>query len=173
MFINRPHPGAFLFPYLIMLLLLGIPLFYLELTLGQGTRKGPVGAWKKVAPNLLGVGIAAAIVNSYICLYYNVIIAWVIYYFFSSFTAFLPWGNCFGHVVLGLNSTQRMDLLSNNTGLDWSSCFNSSSEWVSSVCAQVYMCVYTVCVCFLARSVCVWGVCVALFCYRYGYVILV
>ncbi len=121
-------PGAFLFPYLLMLILLGIPLFYLELTLGQGTRKGPVGAWKKIVPNMLGVGIAASIVNSYICLYYNVIIAWVIYYFFNSFTAYLPWGNCFGHRLLGLNETEKMDLLRNNPSLDWSSCFNSSSE---------------------------------------------
>ncbi len=162
MFIYRPHPGAFLFPYLIMLVLLGIPLFYLELTLGQGTRKGPVGAWKKVAPNLIGVGVAAAIVNSYICLYYNVIIAWVIYYFFSSFTAFLPWGNCFGHVVLSLNSTQRMDLLVNNTGLDWSSCFNYSSECVSML--SVYICVYnyTVFVFFWPEHVCLGCMCCTL-----------
>lgn len=128
LFINHPLPGAFLFPYLIMLFALGIPLFYLELTLGQGTKKGPVGAWKRIAPNLMGVGIAAVIVNSYICLYYNVIIAWVIYYFFNSFTAYLPWGNCFGHVLLNLNVTQRMDILVNNTGPEWLSCFNSSTE---------------------------------------------
>ena len=111
-----------------MLFVLGIPLFYLELTIGQGTRKGPVGAWKKISPNLMGIGIAALVVNSYICLYYNVIIAWVIYYFFSSFNAFLPWGNCFGYNVLQLTDNQTREILLNNTGLDYSSCFNSSSE---------------------------------------------
>ena len=111
-----------------MLFVLGIPLFYLELTLGQGTKKGPVGAWKKISPNLMGIGVASLIVNSYICVYYNIIIAWVIYYFFHSFTAYLPWGNCFGYTLLGLNETLRMELLRNNTGPEWSSCFNASTE---------------------------------------------
>ena len=46
--------GAFLVPYLLMLFVLGIPLLYMELTVGQYTRRGPVHALAKVCPLLKG-----------------------------------------------------------------------------------------------------------------------
>lgn len=41
--------GAFLFPYLIMLAVEGIPVFYLELAVGQRLRKGAIGVWNQVS----------------------------------------------------------------------------------------------------------------------------
>lgn len=35
-------------------------------------------------------------VSALVTIYYNVIIAWIIYYFFSSMAAELPWAKC-GH----------------------------------------------------------------------------
>ena len=46
--------GAFLIPYLVMLLLCGIPLLYMELAVGQYTRRGPIGALGKICPLLKG-----------------------------------------------------------------------------------------------------------------------
>ena len=40
--------GAFLVPYAVMIIIEGIPLFYLELAVGQRLRKGAVGAWNQV-----------------------------------------------------------------------------------------------------------------------------
>lgn len=40
--------GAFLIPYSIALLFLGLPLFILELAIGQRLRKGSIGVWKQV-----------------------------------------------------------------------------------------------------------------------------
>lgn len=48
--------GGFLIPYVIMLLLEGIPLFYLELAIGQKMRLGSIGAWTSISPYLGGVG---------------------------------------------------------------------------------------------------------------------
>lgn len=40
--------GAFLVPYFLMLCIQGIPIFFLELAIGQRLRKGAVGVWQEV-----------------------------------------------------------------------------------------------------------------------------
>ncbi|XP_073335294.1 sodium- and chloride-dependent GABA transporter ine isoform X1 [Pagrus major] len=90
----RSGGGAFLVPYLFMLVVLGIPLLYMELTVGQYTRRGPVHALAIVCPLLKGVGMASVAISFIMCTYYNVVITWALYYLFSSFQAPLPWQNC-------------------------------------------------------------------------------
>lgn len=48
--------GGFLIPYVIMLVLEGLPLFYMELAIGQKMRLGSIGAWNAISPYLGGVG---------------------------------------------------------------------------------------------------------------------
>lgn len=43
-------------PFLILLLLEGIPLLHLEFAIGQRLRKGSVGVWSSIHPTLKGVG---------------------------------------------------------------------------------------------------------------------
>lgn len=86
--------GAFLIPYIIMLFVCGIPLFYMELAVGQFTRLGPFGAIGAMCPILKGAGMAAVILSFFLTTYYNVIIAWAIYYIGYSFSWVLPWKDC-------------------------------------------------------------------------------
>lgn len=51
-----PPSGGFLIPYFIMLILEGIPLFYMELAIGQKMSLGSIGAWTAISPYLGGVG---------------------------------------------------------------------------------------------------------------------
>ncbi|XP_040007293.1 sodium- and chloride-dependent GABA transporter ine [Xiphias gladius] len=90
----RSGGGAFLVPYLFMLVVLGIPLLYMELTVGQYMRRGPVHALANVCPLLKGVGMASVAISFIMCTYYNVVITWALYYLFSSFQEPLPWQNC-------------------------------------------------------------------------------
>lgn len=43
-------------PFLILLVLEGIPLLYLEFAIGQRLRSGSVGVWSSIHPALKGVG---------------------------------------------------------------------------------------------------------------------
>ena len=41
-----------------------------------------------------GIGVAMVIVSGLVGIYYNMIIAWAIYYLFASFSSKLPWEDC-------------------------------------------------------------------------------
>ncbi|XP_078514798.1 sodium-dependent proline transporter-like [Lissotriton helveticus] len=86
----RNGGGAFLIPYSIMLFFTGLPLFLMELSLGQYGAAGPITVWK-CCPLLKGIGIGMLLVSSLVSLYYNVIIAWTFYYLGMSFQSPLPW----------------------------------------------------------------------------------
>ncbi|KAL4656139.1 sodium- and chloride-dependent glycine transporter 1 isoform X1 [Arapaima gigas] len=89
----RNGGGAFMFPYFIMLVFCGIPLFFLELSFGQFASLGCLGVWK-VSPMFKGVGYGMMVVSTYIGIYYNVVICIAFYYFFMSMTNLLPWTYC-------------------------------------------------------------------------------
>lgn len=117
--------GAFLIPYILMAIFGGVPLFYMELALGQFHRTGAISIWKHICPifkgearaprqimcrqNIFvicsykalfifwcvsGIGYAICIIALYVSFYYNTIIAWALFYFYSSFSSILPWTNC-------------------------------------------------------------------------------
>ena len=71
-----------------------MPLFYLELILGQYYRQGSISCWKKICPLLAGIGWAVTIIAFYTDFYYNVVISWGLYYLFASFQRILPWSKC-------------------------------------------------------------------------------
>jgi SNF family Na+-dependent transporter len=85
--------GAFLIPFLLFLFLLGIPLMYMELAIGQFTSRGPVQAWCMV-PIARGIGISSNIVNNYLSAYYIMILGYSFYYLFLSLRSTLPWEKC-------------------------------------------------------------------------------
>lgn len=89
--------GVFLIPYLIMLIFGGIPLFFLELCLGQFVKKGPITVWNKICPYMKGVGYCSILISWYVSFYYNVLIAWSVYFIYRSILSFghkMPWEDC-------------------------------------------------------------------------------
>ena len=51
-------------PYFILLILIGIPLFFLELAVGQRIRRGSIGVWNYVYPQLGGIGVSSLMVGA-------------------------------------------------------------------------------------------------------------
>ncbi|XP_013789084.1 sodium- and chloride-dependent glycine transporter 1-like [Limulus polyphemus] len=90
----RNGGGAFLVPYVLMLSLCGLPVFFLELSLGQFHGQGPNIAFRHMVPIFHGIGYAMLIISFLVVLYYNMIIAWTLFYTFASFTSQLGWEFC-------------------------------------------------------------------------------
>jgi solute carrier family 6 (neurotransmitter transporter, glycine) member 5/9 len=86
--------GAFLIPYLLMLLFCGIPLYFMEVSLGQFASTGCLTVFK-MAPILKGTGYAMIFINFIVMIYFNVIVSYPILYMFKSFSfPELPWSSC-------------------------------------------------------------------------------
>ncbi|XP_070792985.1 sodium- and chloride-dependent taurine transporter isoform X1 [Pituophis catenifer annectens] len=86
--------GAFLIPYFIFLFGGGLPVFFLEVALGQYTSEGGITCWEKICPIFSGIGYASVVIVSLLNVYYIVILAWGMYYLFQSFSHTLPWAHC-------------------------------------------------------------------------------
>jgi solute carrier family 6 amino acid transporter-like protein 5/7/9/14 len=86
--------GAFLIPYVSVLILLGRPMYYLEMCLGQFSSRGNVKMFESIAPILKGVGFGQLIGTFSVATYYCSLMALTLYYLIHSFTANLPWSQC-------------------------------------------------------------------------------
>jgi len=114
------HGGVtFLIAYVTMLLISGLPLFFLELALGQYAGKGPIKLFGRIAPAFKGLGYGMLMISFLVVIYYNMIIAWTIYYTFAGFASELPWTYC------GTTNLTSRDCFQRDQEL---ACFNSSSS---------------------------------------------
>jgi solute carrier family 6 amino acid transporter-like protein 5/7/9/14 len=89
----RNGGAVFLVPYIIFLVLCGMPLFFLEVSYGQFASLSPITVWK-LSPLFKGVGYGMVLISGIVCIYYNIIITWTIYFLFRSFAKELPWATC-------------------------------------------------------------------------------
>lgn len=103
--------GAFLVPYFLTLFLAGIPMFFMELAMGQMLTIGGLGVFR-IAPIFKGIGYAAAVMSCWMNIYYIVILAWAIFYFFMSMRADVPWRTCsnYWNTAYCVNPYDRMKL---------------------------------------------------------------
>ncbi|XP_053681154.1 sodium-dependent nutrient amino acid transporter 1-like [Anopheles nili] len=85
--------GAFLIPYLIVLFLVGRPLYYLEMVMGQFASRGGIKVFD-VAPMMRGVGVGQTLALVLILGYYAAILAIALRYFIASFSVPLAWARC-------------------------------------------------------------------------------
>ncbi|KAK3879275.1 hypothetical protein Pcinc_016148 [Petrolisthes cinctipes] len=108
--------GAFLVPYLIMVLMLGVPLFFLESAMGQFTSSGCITVFN-AAPLFKGTGYAMIIMSLIGSFYYTMVIAYPLVFIYNSMTSKLPWTSCDNYW---------------NTERCYSGLIDASSQWNSS-----------------------------------------
>ncbi|XP_014476457.1 PREDICTED: sodium-dependent nutrient amino acid transporter 1-like [Dinoponera quadriceps] len=85
--------GAFLIPYIIVLILVGKPFYLLEALLGQFTGRSCAKSWS-MTPAMKGLGYAQAFASFCVVSYYCALMALTLYYLVGSFQPELPWSIC-------------------------------------------------------------------------------
>ncbi|XP_001985736.2 sodium-dependent transporter bedraggled isoform X1 [Drosophila grimshawi] len=73
------YGGNFLLQFLMLSIIFGIPLFWLQMCLGAKIKAGPVSMWK-ISPICSGVGIALVMVQCFLAIYSTVSVAWILVY---------------------------------------------------------------------------------------------
>uniref|UniRef100_G3U3U2 Solute carrier family 6 member 16 n=1 Tax=Loxodonta africana TaxID=9785 RepID=G3U3U2_LOXAF len=88
--------GGSIFPiiYILMLLLIGVPLLFMEMASGQRLRQGSLGVWKLTSPWMTGLGYTTFMVCFIEGLCLNVLNCWSLLYLSQSFQFPLPWDKC-------------------------------------------------------------------------------
>ncbi|CAG5056600.1 unnamed protein product [Parnassius apollo] len=85
--------GAFLIPYFLTLFVCGIPLVYLETTLGQFSSAGCISIFN-INPLFKGAGYAVVVLNIIAVTYFAAIMSYPLLYIYHSFSLPLPWQSC-------------------------------------------------------------------------------
>ncbi|KAK3889649.1 hypothetical protein Pcinc_006367 [Petrolisthes cinctipes] len=103
---------TFLIPYGVFLVFVGVPLYILELALGQYISLGPIHVFTFMSPLFKGLGWAMLLSLVLAVVYYNVILAWAVYYIVASFgpSSRLPWSLCTNHNN-NIRNTTALDTL--------------------------------------------------------------
>ncbi|XP_068195978.1 sodium- and chloride-dependent GABA transporter 3-like [Antennarius striatus] len=85
--------GAFLVPYGLLAVFTGIPLFLLEISIGQYTQEGFITCWTKLCPLAKGLGIGQLVMEFW-TVPYVIIEAWALFYLAFSFRSQIAWATC-------------------------------------------------------------------------------
>ncbi len=104
--------GAFLIPYIIAMITVGIPLLIMEFSLGHFTQLAAPGAFKEISRKTEFVGWWPILLSFIIVCYYSVVLAWCLNYFIFSFKGTVPWDGDAKHFFfvnyLGFNETYKL-----------------------------------------------------------------
>ncbi|RWS26644.1 sodium- and chloride-dependent glycine transporter 2-like protein, partial [Leptotrombidium deliense] len=123
--------GAFLIPFMVMMVLAGLPLMFMELSFGQYAKVIYLLYLTFICTHCLllsGLGYGMVIVSAIVMLYYNMIIAWTIFYMFASFGSKVPWYTCKPEwSTFSCYSYQEADDCMESNGTYYNrTCFNAS-----------------------------------------------
>ncbi|XP_042215331.1 sodium- and chloride-dependent neutral and basic amino acid transporter B(0+)-like [Homarus americanus] len=86
--------AAFLISYIVCMMCIGLPLYFMELALGQYVSLGPTQMFSFMCPLLSGVGWGMVLLLLLVTIYYNLLLSWALFYIGASFFSPLPWSDC-------------------------------------------------------------------------------
>ncbi|KAM9226275.1 orphan sodium- and chloride-dependent neurotransmitter transporter NTT5-like [Dugong dugon] len=86
--------GIFLIIYILVLLLIGVPLLFMEMASGQRLHEGSLGIWKHTSSWMTGLGYTSFMVCFIEGLVFSLVNCWSLLYLSQSFQFPVPWETC-------------------------------------------------------------------------------
>lgn len=141
--IHKNGGGAFLIPYTLILVLFGIPQYYLEFSIGLYFREvnllltqNMIKIYEKPGLKFKGIPIAFLIIGIFFSTYYIYLLAYTGLYFYHSCSFTVPW-HTLDHTQL-LNSTRNFyyqkvlnyDIGENKNDIHWPLFFSFICSWL-------------------------------------------
>ncbi len=106
-----------------------------QFTIGQYGGVGPNKLFGRIAPAINGLGYGMLGSLTLVCIYYNVILAWAVYYTVAGFTSQLPWQYCGNeHNTPTCYNKDMADECNRNATEDMSY-YNNTCIRVSEICS--------------------------------------
>lgn len=135
--------GTFLLPYVICAICGGIPMFFMEIALGQSQQLAGIGIWN-IIPKFRGLGYSSAVIAFLCNCYYIMVLVWALFYFIQTISVFdeanqnLPWSDCsdlYDNYGLSENisclATKSIDVSVNNGSCVANDFFGESFDFTS------------------------------------------
>lgn len=86
--------ATFIIPYFIMLFIVGLPIFFLEMVIGQYAGISSTKIFARMSPGLRGMGYGMVTIPTIINFQYVVIMAYGLHFMFFGFRTNLLWSSC-------------------------------------------------------------------------------
>ena len=103
----------------------------MELAIGQYGRLGPNKLFGQISPAFRGLGYGMLFVSFLVVIYYNMIMAWTLFYTVAGFQSELPWRNCGNDFNTLTCYSKRMDNQCPDNNYSY---WNNSCTNVENIC---------------------------------------
>ncbi|XP_046549075.1 sodium-dependent noradrenaline transporter-like isoform X1 [Haliotis rubra] len=84
---------AFMAAFAAFYFVIGVPILYMDLSLGQFSSRGPAHIWN-LCPLFRGIGVGMMVYSAIFLPAITLFSSWSLYYVVQSFSPMLPWSNC-------------------------------------------------------------------------------
>lgn len=134
--------------YVFLLVVVGVPLFFMELAAGQSIRQGSIGVWKHISPKLGGIGYSSCMVSIFFVSFFFCLRPFSVYVHVSVYSdrAAVVWQlTCFFQVWVSKVAPRSVFLISSPSLIWAQSCIRCHRLYHLSVnnSAMLDVCVYT------------------------------
>ncbi|KAI6208729.1 Sodium-and chloride-dependent creatine transporter 1 [Aphelenchoides besseyi] len=85
--------GTFIVAYIFCFVFATLPVFLMEVSVGQYLQRGAMEMWN-IVPIFKGVGLANIVVSGMCVWYYSVVVTWALHFMIASCRTTFPWESC-------------------------------------------------------------------------------
>ncbi|KAI6204012.1 Sodium-and chloride-dependent creatine transporter 1 [Aphelenchoides besseyi] len=85
--------GTFIVAYIFCFVFATLPVFLMEVSVGQYLQRGAMEMWN-IVPIFKGVGLANIVVSGMCVWYYSVVVTWALHFLIASCRTTFPWESC-------------------------------------------------------------------------------